>query len=240
MGFGLLFVGYIMTVFNVPMLGLIGTLIRMGGCAVMLCGALKLKHYCKAFGLTFIGASVMAIMTAVLLFVDIDGFLFENLISNKRLVTDFGANVIGYVDQGSTFVFNSLLLWGIYRIAKDTEIKSIEIGAVRNYILVCVYHAVYLISFLPISAIQSASYEFALITWILNLAWMILDLWLLFVCYSRICDEDDVDMSKRTVSIPGFNGFIDAFEAKAKKAKEEDELYRQEKRRIREEKKRKK
>ena len=69
---------------------------------------------------------------------------------------------------------------------------------------------------------------------------MILDLWLLFVCYSRICDEDDVDMSKRTVSIPGFNGFIDAFEAKAKKAKEEDELYRQEKRRIREEKKRKK
>ena len=242
MGFGLLFIGYFLTVlnfmtmFNIPTLGMVGALIRIGGCAIMLCAITKLRRYCKAFDLSLIGVVLMTVMSAVLLGINIEGFLYDNLLVRDKLVTDFGKTVIGYVEQGVSFVFNSLLLWGIFNIARETEEKKIVGGAIRNYIFICAYYVVYLISFLPFSGIRSARAEFALITWVLYLVWIALQVFLIFSCYARICDEDDVEMDKRTVNIPVLNKFMDAFEKKAQKAKEEDARYRQEKKQNREEK----
>lgn len=240
MGFGLLLIGYIMTMLNVPMLGTLGSVIRIGGCAVMICGALKLRRYCKAFELSLVGAILMTVMSSILLFINIDGFLYDNLLTNSKLISDFGKTVVGYIEQGITFIFNSFILWGIFKIAKETEVKKIVVGAVRNYIFVCAYHVVYLTSFLPFSGIQASRSEFALFAWILYFVWIGLNVWLLFSCYIQICDEDDVDMEHSSINIPVVNRLMDAFESKAKKAKEEDALYRQERRRKREEKKRRK
>ena len=238
MGFGLLFIGYFMTVLNVPMLGMLGTLIRIVGCAIMLYSVLKLRRYCKAFDPALIGVSLMLAMSAVLLFVNVDGFLYENLIVQRKLVTDFGKTVIGYIEQGVSFVFISLLLWGIFNIARETEAKKVLTGTVRNYIFICAYYAVYLVSFLPFSGIRSAKSEFAVITWILYFVCIGLNLFLIFTAYAQICDEDDVEMDKRTANIPFLNGFIDAFEQKAKKAREEDRRYKQERKQKRSKKRR--
>ncbi len=243
MGFGLLFIGYFltmlnfMTMFNIPILGMLGALIRIGGCAIMLCAVMKLRRYCKAFDLSLIGVALMTAMSAVLLWIGVEGFLYDNLLVQNKLFTDFGKTVIGYIEQGISFVFNSLLLWGIFKIARETEAKKLIGGAIRNYIFICGYYIVYLLSFLPFSGIRAAREEFALITWILYLVWIVLQLYLIFSSYAQICDEDDVEMDKRPINIPVLNKFMDAFEKKAQKAKEEDTRYRQEKKRKREEKK---
>ncbi|MBQ8850395.1 MAG: hypothetical protein IJ011_08710 [Clostridia bacterium] len=237
MGFGLLFIGYIMTMLNVPMLGMLGTLIRIGGCAIMICAVLKLRRYCKAFDLSLVGVALMAAISVILLAVNVDGFLYDNLITSDKLITDFAKNVIGYTEQGVSFVFNSLLLWGVLCIARETEVKKIANGAIRNYVFVCAYYMVYLASFLPLSGIRAAQSEFALITWVLYFVWIGLNLWLLFSCYAQICDEDDVEMDKRPINISAVNKLMDAFDKKAQKARADDALYRQEKRKKKEEKK---
>ena len=234
MGFGLLFIGYFLTMINSPIFGLFGTVIRVGGCALMLCAAVKLGKYNKAFNLTFIGAVLMAVISAVLLAVNVDDFLYSNLITSDKLFSDFAKNVIGYTEQGVSFVFNSLLLWAILKIAKETEAKKISIAAIRNYIFVCAYYLMYVISFLPFSGIRAAQSEFAVITWILYFVWIGLNLFLLFNCYATICDENDVDMERKPSKFEFVNKFRDEFERKSQKAREADMLYRQEKRQKRE------
>ena len=49
MGFGLVFVGYFLTVFNIPVLGMIGSVIRLIGLAIMFYGIDKLKNYENKF-----------------------------------------------------------------------------------------------------------------------------------------------------------------------------------------------
>ena len=239
MGFGLLFIGYFMTVLNIPMLGMFGTLIRACGCAITLCALLKLKKYCRAFDISVIGAVLMLIMSAVLLFVNVDGFLYDNLFTQSRIVTDFGKTVIGYVEQGVSFVFISLLLWGIFNIARETEAKKVLVGVIRNYIFTCAYYLIYVLSFLPFSGIRTAKEEFAVIAWILYFVCIGFNLFLIFSAYIYICDEDDVEMDKRNINIPVLNSFMDAFEKKAQKAKEEDRRYKQEKQAKRKEKRKK-
>lgn len=222
-----------MTVLNIPMLGMVGTVIRIVGCSVMLYALLKLMKYCKGFNLSVIGAIVMLIMSVVLLLVNVDELLFDSLIIQNTIITDFGKMVIGYIDQGITFLFTSALLWGMFCIGKETEDKKIMVGAIRNFIFECAYAILYLMSFLPFSGIQSAQHEFAVIVWILYFVCIGLNLFLVFTAYARICDENDVEMDKRTANIPFLNGFIEKFEKKAQEAKEEDRQYRQERRKNR-------
>ncbi len=236
MGFGLLFIGYFLTMINSPIFGLFGTLIRVGGCALLLCAAVKLGKYNKAFNLTLVGAVLMTAMSAVLLAINIDGFLYSNLITPDKLFSDLAKTVIGYTEQGVSFVFNSFLLWGILKISKETEAKKITVAAIRNYIFVCAYYLMYVISFLPFSGIQSAQSEFAVITWILYFVWIGLNLFLLFNCYATICDEDDLEMERKPSKFAFVNKFRDEFERKSQKAREADALYRQEKRQKREDK----
>lgn len=234
MGFGLLFIGYFLTMINSPIFGLFGTLIRAGGCALMICAAVKLGKYNKAFDLTFIGAILMAAMSAVLIAINIDGLLYNSLITSDKLFSDFAKTVVGYVEQGISFVFNSFLLWGILKISKETEVKKITVAAIRNYIFVCAYYLLYVISFLPFNGIRSAQSEFAVITWILYFVWIGLNLFLLFNCYATICDEDDLEMERKPSKFDFVNKFRDEFDKKSQKAREADMLYRQERRQKRE------
>ena len=209
-----------MSMLNIPIPGVFGTLVRLSGCGLMLYATLKLRKYCKAFDLTLIGVALMICMSVALLFAN-------------------GNLIIGYVDQGVSFVFSMLLLWGIFSIARETEARKIVVGAIRNAIFVGLYAFLYLLSFLPFEGIRSAASEFAVITWILYFVCIGLNLFLIFSTYAEICDEDDVDMSKRTAKIPLLNGFIDRFEQKAQAAKAEDRRYRQEKRNNRKKRKKK-
>ena len=240
MGFGLLFIGYFLTVMNVPVFGAFGTVVRLCGAGILVYASLKLKSYNKAFGLTFIGSLAMLMMTVLLLALNVDGFLFDNLITQSKLFSDAVKTAIGYVDQGISFIFNSFILWGVYKIAKETEIRKISNNAIRNYVFVCAYYFMYLLSFLPFKGIQAAKSEFALITWILYFVFIILNILVLFSCYANICDEDDVDMERKASKFALLNKLYDEQERRAEKARAEDAAYKKERREKREQRRREK
>lgn len=229
MGFGLLFIGYFLTVMNIPILGAFGTVVRIFGVLLTIAAILKLKNYNNAFNISLVGAFAMFVMSLLLFAVGIDNTLFEYMIVTDKFFSPYAITVIGYVDQGVTFVFNSLLLWAIYCIAKETEAKKIAVNSIRNFIFVCAYAFVYAISFLPFSGIRSAKQEFAVITWILYFVWIIFNLLLLFSCYANICDESDVEMEKRPSRFEFVNKFNDKFEKHNRDARDADAAYRREK-----------
>lgn len=236
MGFGWLFIGYFLTVMNIPALEIVGTIIRIAGCALTVYGLLSLRNYNKAFNLSLVGAVIMGVMSLLLLFLNIDDILFTTMLTENHLFSESVKTAIGYADQGVWFVYYSLLLWGIFSIAKDTEDKKVLVGVIRNYIFICTYYGLYLLSFLPLEHIKAMKADFARVLWVLYLVNIGLSLFLLFTCYARICDEDDVDMDKKTVRIPIITALQEETERRSRKAREADALYRMEKQKRREEK----
>ena len=178
----------------------------------------------------------MGCMSLLLLGLNIDDTLYSLMLTEKTLFSDSVKTVIGYVEQGVWFVYYSLLLWGIRAIAKDTDDKKVLIGVIRNYIFICAYYGLYLISFLPFKTIRDMQSDFALVLWVLYLINIGLCLFLLFTCYARICDEDDADMDKKKARIPFITALQEETERRSQKAREADALYRMEKRVRREEK----
>lgn len=237
MGFGWLFIGYFLTVMNVPVFGIIGTLVRIVGISVIFMAILKLRKYDSSFNMTLVGAIILSVSSLALLTVGIHDLLFKYLIIDHRIISEGAKTVIGYVDQAMTAVFNALLLWGIFKIAKETEVKKISNASIRNFIFVCCYVFVYALSFLPTKGIQSAQYEFALITWVLYFVCIILNLILVFSCYANICDEDDVEMERKPSRMPLVNYIYEEQERRAQRAKADNEAYRKEKEKRREERK---
>ena len=226
MGFGLLFMGYFLTVFNIPALGVFGTAIRMIGIAVMFFAFDKLKHYQKRFLFAEFGSIVMLLVSLLSLIAGIDSILYEDLITAKRLFGDTVLTVIGYVEQGVTLIYNSIILWAVYYIARETEARKIAVGAVRNFVFMCIYLFTYLISLLPFAGIQSAQQEFMVICWILYFVWVILNVVLFFNCYAMICDENDVEMEVKPSKFAFVNKIRDEHERRSQKAREADEAYR--------------
>jgi hypothetical protein len=228
MGFGLLFMGYFLSVFNVPVLGVFGTVIRMIGIAVMFFAFDKLKHYQNRFLFAQIGAIVMLLVSLLSLSVGIDSILYEDLITADKLFGAMAVKVIGYVEQGVTLIYNSIILWAVYYIARETEARKIAVGAVRNFVFICIYLFTYLVSFLPFAGIQSAQHEFMVICWILYFVWVILNVVSLFNCYATICDENDVEMEVKPSRFAFVNKIRDEHERRSLQAREADEAYRRE------------
>ena len=93
-----------------------------------------------------------------------------------------------------TFLFHAALLYGIRKIAIDTDVPKITFAATRNFIFHVILLALELISILPFTVTRNMfvlSVVVALILAVLNLI-------LIFKCYANICDINDVDMEKRT------------------------------------------
>ena len=70
---------------NIPVLEIVGTVIRITGCALTVYGLLNLKNYNKAFKLSLIGAALMSAMSLVLLCLNIDDTLFSMMITEKTV-----------------------------------------------------------------------------------------------------------------------------------------------------------
>ena len=75
--------------------------------------------------------------------------------------------------------------------------------------------------------------------WVLYLVNIGLCLFLLFTCYARICDEDDVDMEGKKARIPIITALQEETERRSRKAREADALYKMERQAQREARRRK-
>lgn len=193
MGFGLLFIGYLFLfsfpykeTLNIPpdILGFIIAYIGVRTLADYGCGWENFKKY---FSVIF----PASILNLVLQIMNLLGFL-----KNIR-------ELWSYAYEALLIVFNILLLVAIHNIAKDTEVKSIQAKAKRNFVLMLGYYAVMLIISLPLPFIQDiykhleVNYSFTLVLFLYNYLWRLLNLALIFSCYMWICQEGDQDMPEK-------------------------------------------
>jgi hypothetical protein len=136
---------------------------------------------------------------------------------------------IGYVEQIVSLLFQSAMLFAIRAIAKETEVRKVSDGAVRNFVFLCMYAVSYALSqWLPIKD-QKVMVAMAGCVWILYFACILLNHWLIFSAYSQICDEEDLDMAQRPSRFAFINRLREKTEAKNQKARAEYAAYRAEK-----------
>ena len=183
MGFGWLFIGYFVA--TVMTLNPIGSIIRVIGYGLIGYGAKKLAQYHRSFRWVGVGACLMLAVSAGLAVSDVTDYLYQNLILDNRLIADGGRAVIGYIEKGVSLLFHGALLWAIRATAIETEVMKLATRAVRNFVFICLYYFVYLISLLPLGGIRAAAGELALIAWILYLVWILLNLLLIFSATSE-------------------------------------------------------
>jgi lysylphosphatidylglycerol synthetase-like protein (DUF2156 family) len=139
----------------------------------------------------------MMAVSLLLVVYDASSFLYEQVLVDTQLLPPVFRTVVGYIEMALTFVFSAVLLWAIRLIAIQTDVPKIAVSAVRNFVFICVYYVLSLIGLLPFAFAQKYASIVGAPVLILYFVWIILNLVLIYSCYARICDEDDVDMEQK-------------------------------------------
>ena len=201
MGFGLLFVGYFMATF-MSMSPLGGYLIRLVGYAIILLSALKLKRYNKDFQYLFIGASLMTLISVVIAL----SIIFDD-ITTVSLFSENIKNIIGHGERIGYVLFTLSMCAPIRSIAKETEVEKIAVASVRNFIFTVMYFVLYLIAYIPLPFVNDYKKYFGTPVFVLYIVIIFMNLFMLFSCYAKICDESDVEMAQK----PSRFAFVNRF-----------------------------
>ena len=225
MGFGWLFCGYFISTF-MTFHGA-GNFVRLLGYGLVLIAARRLRRYHDSFSFLQIGSILMLCVSAMLAFSDVSAYLYQNLILDARIISESIREGIGYVEQIVSLFFQAVMLLSIRAIAKETEVKKVSDGAVRNLVFVGMYYVAYALNLLIRTDNQRVMVALAGSVWILYFACILLNLWLVFSAYSQICDEDDVDMAQKPSRFAFVNRYREKMEARNQRASQEYSAYRQ-------------
>ena len=223
MGFGLLFIGYFLT--YLTSVSYAGYLIRFVGYSVMLYSFTKLYKYNKSFLLPLYSSIALLVVTALDIYANVGEFLYNSLIIDSFSLPQNFALTLATVDDALVFVFHALLLFAIRNIAKETELPTLAYAAARNFAVICVYEVMCLIAFLPFDFVDGYKMAFGLPMYLLYFGWIILNLVLIFSCYAKICDENDVDMPLKKSKFEFINKFREETARREQKAADDSVEY---------------
>jgi hypothetical protein len=204
---------------------LFGYLIRFMGYGFMLYSFTKLRGYNKAFNLPLAASGVMLVITLADVYAKLGTFLYENLLIDSFSLPAGFEVAVGYTDDAFVFVFHACLFYAIRCIAKETEDEKISYNSVRNFAFIAFYYVIYLVTLLPIPALDEFKKYFSLPVILLYFACLVLNVVLLVSCYARICDESDVDMPFKKSRF----AFINKLNEKEQKAADENAEYAKQK-----------
>lgn len=226
MGFGLLFIGYFTA--TLMSVNTFGAFFRLIGYVVTLAAAGRLSKYNRSFLYLEIAAALMTVISAALAVFDVTSFLYtEMLISSNP----FGAFVTaaGYTEMILSLAFNIAMLFAMRSIAIETGEGRIAVGAVRNLVFVFAYYVIYAVGALPVSFNENLLKVLNVTAFLLYFVWIILNLVLIYTCYARICDENDVDMQRKPSRFAFVNKMRAASDERERRAAEERAEYRRQK-----------
>ena len=197
MGFGLLLIGYFTA--TLMSFNIFGSFFKLVGFLISAKGIKKLSAYNDRFGILLYSCAAMIAISALCAVCDLSDFLYTNLFTLERIVPENVANIFTYVKYALEFVFSLLLCSSVASIAKETGAPKIVYIAVRNLVIYCVYFVLQVICWIPAEAVRAFLSATALPAWvlILNLLIVILNVLMLFSCYTKICDEGDEDMPQK-------------------------------------------
>ena len=227
MGFGILFVGYLIT--YLMSLNPLGPVFHILGYAVMALGLSRLNRYHTSFFYATVASIALLISSLVGGILLLAGYLYDNLILSVCLYPPIVQAVLEILNAVLIFLFHALLLWSIRAMAHETELPKLGISAIRNFVFICLSYLINLTVRLPMWDNEMKSY-FNLAYVLLQLSWILLDLWLLYSCYAKICDENDGEMQRKASRFAFVNRFRDAFDQRENRAIEADRAYHAERR----------
>ena len=224
MGFGLLFLGY----FAVTLMSwhTLGATVQLIGYVLVLVATVKLRRYHDAFSGAVIGSAAMVLVTALSAAGEIVDLLYENLLCSSRLWSQGALSVIGYADTAVFFLLHALLLWGVRAITREVGELRLEATAIRNFIFFFLYELMTVAVFLPIAPLQEMASYLMLFSLVLYFVCSILNLILFASCYARICDESDVEMTRKPSRFAFVNRMREHAEERERKNFESGQAYR--------------
>jgi len=214
MGFGLLFIGYFVA--TLMTINKFGAYIRVIGYAIVAFSASKLNKYNRTF--TYLSFSAILMIAVSLLLALSDIMTLFSI--NSVFVGNSFISIMGYVEMFFSLIFNAVMLYCIRSIAIETDVSKIAVGAIRNLIFICIYYVLTLIGMLPFDFAKEYSVYFSAPVLILYFVWIILNLVLIFSCYSRICDENDIDMVRKPSRFAFVNKMREESEQRQREAAE--------------------
>ena len=229
MGFGILFIGYVLT-FLMKIIPY-GYVFEIVGLLIMLYAFTKLSEYERTFKYPFFASFLLvalAIYNTCIMFglSALDNIFYASFYPPIKTVCDA--------------VFHALLFVAVARIAKDTEVNKIQTAAYRNMIIYGLYFVLQMLISVPFFAKGEAGKIVGMCGNILWLSWVVLDSIMIFSAYMNICDENDGDMSAKPSRFAFINKMREEFDKKESKARKADMEYIQKKAEKRKEKRRKK
>lgn len=205
MGFGILLFGYfITTMMPIPLsmilpLDLTG-FIRLVGYILVAMAAKKLSDYNSSFRMLVVSSYVMAAISVLEGLVDLGLFFVNNQIINLPFADALRSfeqmQVSDYLGL-TVIIFVAALCLSIKHIGEDTGIKKVEVSSMRNLVFYGILFAVKAISFLPFSWITAYKNVFVSALLVIELLCWILNIYMIFYCYAKICDSSDLDMKQK-------------------------------------------
>ena len=203
MGFGIMFFGYFATtMMSIPLSSLLpidlSGLIKCVGYVLIMIAAKKLTEYHFGFKPLIASSLIMAVISAFKAFIDITVFLNTNQIVAAPFAEWMkNAIIIDYVSFFAVIIFVSTLCVAIKQIAEETGVKKIATSAIRNFVFYCILFAVQAVYFMPFSWVETYKSVFVAALLIIELLCWILNLYMIFTCYAKICDSNDVEMKQK-------------------------------------------
>jgi hypothetical protein len=223
MGFGLLFIGYfIATLMSVHIYGAYVSLVGYG---IVFIASVKLSKYNSSFRFLEAGAILMIVTYGLISASGIASFLYDEMLVSTKLLGDSFDSIMGKVEMAVSFLFVAAMLWAIRAIAKETNVEKIVYNSARNFVFLVVYYVLFLISYLPFDFTTEYIAAFGGFVTALNFVIIVLNLVLIFSCYARICDENDVDMAQKPSRFAFVNKYRAESERRREKAMKEREEY---------------
>lgn len=234
MGFGLLFLGYFIAFLMA--LTKFGFAIRLAGYLLMAYSLIKLRDFELKFTwpmFVSFGLIIIGIVQCVFGVCDEISYTLSESINVLRSIVDVS-------ESFAIVIFNLLMLWSIMTIAGRLELPKQKNAAVRNMIFVAFWAVLDFLGTGPLASNTVYINYFGLPTFILYMAWIILNLVLVFSCYMYICPAGDEDMNRKKTNIKFLDNIIEESDRRIDKATKETTEYFEAKNKERREKRRKK
>ena len=237
MGFGYLFIGYLITFvlyLTVQALGLGGLALLLGS-ATMLLGLLELTRYQRAFALAkWLCLPLMATSLYQALL-----NLFEQSLWNVPFFGATASSVVIWVHFALIILFQLAMFYGIRTIATEVGLMHISTKALRNSLFVCLYAVLYLLTNLVFRQNGEIRQYFAFSLMVSQMAAVLFNLLLLISCTKNICAEGQDEEDEKQTSQSGFWGRINEIDDRTRqrsidRAKEQGAAFAERRRKRKE------
>lgn len=220
MGFGLLLVGYFTA--TIMSLNVCGGVFAFVGYLMMLFASKKLSQYNRSFLYLTFASAILIVLSSVIATYDVSALFHRHGIISVQPISDYVADVLLKIRLFLELGFTAILCFSIRNISKETGAEKTEYSSVRNFVFYCIFFllqcVVWMASAMNIEFLKIFVVNTLLPVWvvIVKLVCLIFNCVMIFSCYSRICDVNDIEMPQK----PSRFAFIN-------KRREEKEIKRQ-------------